>query len=108
MRRNMAFIGALDHVFEGVTQIAAAFGEKSGGMGVIVDGGAVGKHEAAMDAGRAAPVNEHFFDGFPFRMVADDAFALVMRKMRSARGAFGVGRPRRWLRGNSGCHGESP
>jgi len=46
----MAFIGALNHVFEGVTQIAAAFGEKSGGVGMIVDGGAVAKHEAAMDA----------------------------------------------------------
>ena len=50
MRGDIAFIGALDHVFEGVTQIAAAFGEKSGGVGVIVDGGAVGKHVAAMDA----------------------------------------------------------
>ena len=50
MRGNIACVGALDHVFEGVTQIAAAFGEEAEGMGVIVDGGAVAKHEAAMDA----------------------------------------------------------
>ena len=85
MRGNVAFVGALDHVFEGVTQIAAAFGEEAGGVGVIVDGGAVGKHEAAMDAGSAVPVDEHFLDGFAFGMAADDAFALVMGKMRSVR-----------------------
>lgn len=50
MRGNIAFVGALDNVFESVTQIATAFGEESGGVGVIVDGGAVAKHEAAMDA----------------------------------------------------------
>jgi len=82
VRGNIAFVGALDHVFEGVTQIAAAFGEEAGGMGVIVDGGAVWKHEAVMDAGRAVPVNEHFLDDFTVGMAADDAFALVMGETR--------------------------
>lgn len=82
MRGNIAFIGALDHVFEGVTHIAAAFGEEASGVGVIVDGGAVRKHEAAMDAGSAVPVDEHFFDGFALGMATDDAFALVMRETR--------------------------
>lgn len=82
MRGNVALVGALDHVFEGVTQIAAAFGEEAGGVGMIVNGGAVGKHEAAMNAGRAVPVNEHFLDGFPVGMMTDDAFALVMGETR--------------------------
>lgn len=85
VRGNIAFVGALDDVFEGVTQIAAAFGEEAGGMGVIVDGGAVRKHEAFVDAGSAVPVDEHFLDGFAVGMATDDAFALVMGKMRSVR-----------------------
>ena len=78
---NLAFIGAFDDVFEGEAQVAAAFGEQAGGVGVIVDSGAVGEHEAQVDGGRALPVKEHSLDGFAFRMTADGAFALVMGKV---------------------------
>lgn len=81
VRGNIAFIGAFDDSFESATHVAAAFGEESKGVGVIVNSALVAEHEAAVDGHGAVPVDEHFLDGFAFRMVADEAFALVMGEM---------------------------
>jgi hypothetical protein len=44
---------------------------------VPVDGAIVGKIVVLSELPRGAPVEEFFFDGFAFGMVADDAFAAV-------------------------------
>jgi len=74
-------------------------GVEAGGVGMVVDGGAVLEKEAAVDGGGAEPVEEHLLDLFAIGVVANGAFALVTR-----RGCFGF-----WCRGatfpgGSGCH----
>jgi len=69
--------GVLDDGVERGVEAFAALEENAGGAGVPVDGAGVGDFVFVSDLPRGAPVNEFFFDGFAFGMVADDAAAGV-------------------------------
>jgi hypothetical protein len=69
--------GVFDDGVERGVETFAALEENAGGAGVPVDGAGVGDFVFVSDLPGGAPVNEFFFDGFAFGMVADDAAAGV-------------------------------
>jgi hypothetical protein len=70
-------VNGFDEGVEGGVQTFAALEEKAGGAGVAVDGAIVGELVVVSEPRGGAPVDEFFFDGFAFGVVADDAAAAV-------------------------------
>ena len=70
-------IDGFDEGIEGGVQTFAALEEKASGAGVAVDGAVVGKLVVLRELPGGAPVDEFFFDGFAFGVVADDAATAV-------------------------------
>jgi len=70
-------VDGFDEGVEPGVQIFAPLEGKAGGAGVPVDGAVVGEIVVLSELPGGAPVEEFFFDGFTFGMVADDAFAAV-------------------------------
>jgi hypothetical protein len=74
--------GFLDDVGERGTNADAAASEKSGGVGMTIDGGVVGDVVFGGDGVRAAPVKVVLLDKVALRMAADGALALMAREGR--------------------------
>src|SRR4029077_6910107 len=70
-------VNGFNEGIEGGVQTFAALEEKTGGAGVAVDGAVVGELVVVSEPRGGAPVDEFLFDGFAFRVVADDAAAAV-------------------------------
>ena len=83
-------LGVFNDVLEGGAEIGEALREKIEGVGVAVDGGAVGEMEFAGDPVGAAPMEESFFDGRAVGVPADGAAAGVLREVGGGSGHFFV------------------
>ena len=76
-RGDFNFVGALDDVVEGHSEVLPAKGVETDGVGVAIDGGAVADAVAFGDGGGAAPVHEVQLDEVALRVLADLAAAPV-------------------------------
>lgn len=74
---ELDIVAIFEDIFDGEQVIAAALLVKSGGVGVAIENAAIAKFERAGNVDRVVPVQELFFDGFTFGMMADGAFATV-------------------------------
>lgn len=68
----------LEDAFEHPADISPAAVEEAGGVGVAIDGRAVGEVEVFGDVLRAAPIEEAFLDGDALGVFADRAAALML------------------------------
>jgi hypothetical protein len=80
VRGDLDHRGLFDDVGERGTNAGAAAVEKSGGVGVAIDGGVVGDAVVGGDGVRAAPVEVVLLDKVAVGMAADGALALVARE----------------------------
>src|SRR5580704_5126524 len=70
-------IDGFDEGVEGGVQTFAALEEKAGSAGVAVNGAIVAELVVVSEPRGGTPVDEFFFDGIAFGVVADDAAAAV-------------------------------
>lgn len=70
-------VGVLDDFVEGGVEILAAPLDKSGGMGVAIDGSLAAQLLGLVDPPGIVPVEEFLFDDFAIGVIADRALALM-------------------------------
>jgi hypothetical protein len=91
---DLDLVDALEQAFEDEAEVPAAAGEEPDGVGMTVNGRAIGEVVVEGDIGGAVPMDEVFLDGVAVGVAADAADARVAGGVRPPRPFdFAPGKP---------------